>query len=88
VKLVKSTTNATVAGLSKGKGELQMTLTYKDGEKTIVVPASMPIVLSEPGSRADLKRGEHVLVGATPGADGSLQVERVSVGVRGSIPPV
>ena len=88
VKEVKSTTNATVAVLQKGKSELRMTLAYKDGEKTIVVPASTPVVLSEPGGRADLKRGEHVIVTAATGADGSLQAERISVGVRGSVPPV
>ncbi|HEY1326543.1 MAG TPA: hypothetical protein VGI14_06360 [Casimicrobiaceae bacterium] len=81
-------TNATVAevvGLDKGR---RMTLKYKGGEKVIVVPEGVPIVTFEPGDRAMLKPGAHVLFGATTQPDGSLTATRVNVGKDGLVPPM
>ena len=53
-----SMTNATVAQQVVKQEGNTLTLKYKDGEKTIVVPADIPVVDLVPGSRADLKPGE------------------------------
>ena len=81
-------TNATVAQIVDIDQARRMTLKYKDGEKTVVVPAGAPIVTLEPGERAMLVRGAHVIVSATPRPDGSLTASRVTVGKNGLIPPM
>ena len=81
-------TNATVADVvAVGPGR-RMTLRYKDGEKVISVPANAPIVTFEPGDRAMLKAGAHVLLTATRQPDGSLTAARVAVGKDGLVPPM
>jgi hypothetical protein len=81
-------TNATVADVvSVGPGR-RMTLRYKDGEKVIVVPGNAPIVTFEPGDRAMLKAGAHVLLTATRQPDGSLTAARVAIGKDGLVPPM
>ena len=82
-------TNATVAEIiDVDDGGRRMTLRYKDGEKVIAVPASAPVVTLEPGDRAMLKPGAHVMVGATVRPDGSLTASRISVGKDGLVPPM
>ena len=81
-------TNATVAGSTAAGGGHRMTLTYKGGEKTIVVPDSVPIITSEPGDRSLLTPGAHVVAYARRGTDGTLSVERVSVGRNGFATPI
>jgi hypothetical protein len=81
-------TNATVTEVvAVGTGR-RMTLRYKDGEKVIVVPASVPIVTFEPGERTMMKPGAHVLLTATRQPDGSLTATRVAVGKDGLVPPM
>jgi hypothetical protein len=84
-----SMTNATVAQqVAKQEGNT-LTLKYKDGEKTIVVPADIPVVNLVPGSRADLKPGEKVFVPqAIKGADGTLSAGVILVGRDGIAPPM
>jgi hypothetical protein len=83
-------TNATVtnAGTVAQASEHRMTLKYKDGEKTIVIPADAPIVTFEPGERAMLVPGAHVLLTAAKQPDGSLTAARVVVGKNGLVPPM
>ena len=81
-------TNATVAQIVDIDQARRMTLKYKDGEQTVVVPAGTPIVTLEPGERAMLVRGAHVIVSATPRPDGSLTAARVTVGKNGLVPPM
>jgi len=73
-------TNATVADVVKVDRDRRMTLKYKDGEKTVLVPANVPIVTFEPGERTMLKPGAHVLLTATRQPDGSLTAAGVAVG--------
>ena len=80
-------TNATVATAAQGGGAHTLKLTYKGGEKTVVVPASVPLVRSEPGDRSLLVRGAHVIVTAHRDADGGMTVDRVTVGKNGFVPP-
>ena len=81
-------TNATVAQILSVDQAHRMTLKYKDGEQTVAVPAGAPIVTLEPGDRAMLKPGAHVIVSATPRADGVLTASRVTVGKDGLVPPM
>jgi hypothetical protein len=83
-------TNATVtnAGTVAQAGGHRMTVQYKDGQKTIVVPADAPVVTFEPGERAMLVPGAHVLLTAAQQPDGSLTAARVVVGKNGLVPPM
>jgi hypothetical protein len=81
-------TNATVAEVVAVGPARRMTLRYKDGEKVILVPANAPIVTFEPGDRAMLKPGAHLLLTATRQPDGSLTAARVAIGKDGLVPPM
>ena len=81
-------TNATVAEIVDIDQARRMTLKYKDGEKTIVVPTGAPIVTLEPGERGMLVRGAHIIVSATQRPDGALTASRVTVGKNGLVPPM
>ena len=81
-------TNATVAEIVSIDANRRMTLEYKDGRKTIVVPPDAPIVTFEPGNRDMVKPGAHVIVGASIRPDGSLAASRLSVGKDGLVPPM
>ena len=65
-----------------------MTLKYKDGEKVVIVPAGAPVVTFEPGDRAMLVPGAHVMFGANKQPDGTLTAARVNVGKDGLVPPM
>jgi hypothetical protein len=81
-------TNGTVAEIVAVDKFRRMTLRYKDGEQTVVVPGDAPIVTIEPGDRAMLKPGVHVILTAAARPDGSLGASRVSVGKDGLVPPM
>ncbi len=83
-------TNATITAVAPAaqSGARQMTLKYKDGERTIVVPENTPIVTFEPGERTLLVPGAHLLLTATKQPDGSLTATRVAVGRNGLVPPM
>jgi hypothetical protein len=80
-------TNGTVGDLVGSKGRT-LTVKYKGGEKTVIVPDDVPIVSIEPGTRALLTPGAHVIVFASKGADGSLTAISVNVGEKGLTPPM
>ena len=82
-------TNATVADAAVERtGGRRMTLKYKDGEKTVIVPPDAPIVTFEPGERAMVVPGAHVIVTASKHPDGALTAARVAVGKNGLVPPM
>jgi hypothetical protein len=81
-------TNATVAEVVAVGPARRLTLRYKDGEKVVVVPDGVPVVTFEPGDRAMLKAGAHVLLTATKQPDGTLTAGRVAVGKDGLVPPM
>jgi hypothetical protein len=81
-------TNATVADLVKVDNDRRVTLKYKDGETTVLVPGDVPIVTFEPGERGMLKPGAHIIVTATKQPDGSLTAGGVAVGKDGLVPPM
>jgi hypothetical protein len=80
-------TNGTVGGLVGSKGRT-LTVKYKGGEKTVIVPDDVPIVSIEPGTRALLTPGAHVIVFVTKGADGGLAAMRILAGEHGLTPPM
>lgn len=85
----KSTmTNGTVGQEVVGTTGQSLTVKYKGGEKTVIVPPNVPVVTFEPGDRAELTPGAHVIVFAQTSADGGLTSERVAVGKNGLTPPM
>ena len=81
-------TNGNVEQTATSSDGQVLMLKYKDGEKKIVVPNDIPIVVYEPGDRAELKPGAAIFISAaTKEPDGTLQTPRVNVG-RGVAPPM
>lgn len=73
--------------VSASAHQRSLTLRYQGGEKVVVVPDTVPIVMVEPADRSLLAPGAHVVVFATTKPDGSLVAERVTVGKNGFVPP-
>ena len=87
-------TNATVADLvaapANVPGGQKMTLKYKDGEKTVLVSAGVPIVTFKPGKQDEaalLVVGAKVLITAQE-QGGKPTALRVTVGRNGFAPPM
>ena len=80
-------TNANVAKVVKAAGGNELTLEYKGGSQTILVPEGTPIIDFIPGDKSLLVPGATVFVGATQGADGKLSAGRVAVSKDGAKPP-
>jgi hypothetical protein len=82
-------TNATVSEVMAKADAQTLTLKYKDGEKTVVVPSGVPIVAFVPGDRSELKAGAKIFIaGAAKQPDGSLVAARIGVGRDGLTPPM
>jgi len=81
-------TNATVEAVVDGTAGREMALTYKGGKQKIVVPAGVPIVTFEAGTKDMLKPGALVFVGTQQAADGTFSAGRVNVGKNGFKPPM
>ncbi|MEJ1164319.1 hypothetical protein V9K97_11490 [Variovorax sp. CCNWLW186] len=86
-------TNATVADLAAAlksvRGGQQLRLTYKGGEKIIVVPPNVPVVTFRPGTEALLVPGAKVLVNAQEkNENGTPTALRVTAGRNGFAPPM
>jgi len=80
-------TNATVAELTATPQGRAMTLRYKDGEKTVIVPDGVPIVTFKPGDRTLLVAGAKVVVTAQL-RDGKPTALRALAGRNGFAPPM
>jgi hypothetical protein len=77
-------TNATVAKVA-GRN---LTLKYKDGEKSVVVPPDAKVVKLEPSDRSQLKPGVHLFAIASRQSDGTFRAERLTIGKDGLVPPM
>jgi hypothetical protein len=85
----KSTmTNGTVGQEVKATDGNTLTVNYKGGQKSIVVPPDAPVVMFAPGDKAMLVPGAHVQVQARRSDDGKLTADRVLVGKDGLVPPM
>ncbi|MET3918194.1 hypothetical protein ABID97_004976 [Variovorax sp. OAS795] len=84
-------TNATVADLAAApksvRGGQQLRLTYKGGEKTVIVPPDVPVVTFRPGNESLLVPGAKVLVNAQE-KNGTPTALRVTAGRNGFAPPM
>ncbi|MFC6338120.1 hypothetical protein GIR22_09440 [Pseudomonas sp. CCM 7891] len=77
-------TNGTVGKLSKANGRT-LTVSYKGGEKQLIVPNDVPIAYVEPGKADELVKGAKVVV--FPAQDGK-SARGVAVGKDGFQPPM
>jgi len=80
-------TNGSVSATSSEKGAKQLTVTYKGGEQTILVPPTAPIVTFAPGTMSEVTKGAVVFVNATKD-DGKVTANAVAVGSEGVNPPM
>ena len=80
-------TNAAVDGLSSSPTGRTIKLKYKDGEKTLNVPLSAPIVTIKPGDNTLLVTGAKVIVTAEL-RDGKPTATRIIAGRNGFAPPM
>jgi hypothetical protein len=81
-------TNATVAESVAGNDGHTLRVTYKNGEKKVVVSPNTPVVTYVPADKSDLKAGAKVIAALKRLPDGSFETDRVSVGRDGLTPPM
>jgi len=81
------TNGAVEARIDRAEGP-QLTVTYKGGQRTIVIGKSTPIVAFAPGARGDLKAGAAIVARAAKAADGAYEATRILVGKDGLTPPM
>jgi len=82
-------TNAAVTQQVKKVEGNTLTLKYKDGEKTIVVPSDATVVNLVPGDKADLKPGAKIFIPRwEKKADGTWEATVAVVGRDGITPPM
>jgi hypothetical protein len=80
-------TNATVGAVVPGAKGRMVTLHYKDGEKTILIPDGVPVVTLKPGDRSLLVPGAKVMVTAQV-RNGQPTALRITAGRNGFQPPM
>jgi hypothetical protein len=80
-------TNANLAKVVKTANGNELTLEYKGGSQTILVPEGTPIVDFVPGDRSLLVPGATIFTGAQVAADGKITTGRVAVSKDGVKPP-
>src|SRR5262249_9506188 len=82
-------TNANVEAVVARADGSALTLRYRDGEVTVVVPPAAPIVRFAPGDRSLIVPGASIaLFRPTRATDGTLLASRVTVGVNGTRLPM
>jgi hypothetical protein len=86
-------TNATISNIVGTQGAvtdngLTLTLTYKDGTQTVVVPKGTPVVLLGQGDASMLKPKAKVSVTGSKDSSGALTATRILVGLDGATPPI
>ncbi len=80
-------TNGTVSASDAKGASRQITVTYKGGQQTILVPPTAPVVAFEPDTMADLTKGKVVFVVAN-NDNGALTANAVAIGTEGAPPPM
>jgi hypothetical protein len=80
-------TNGNVAAASTKDGAKELTVAYKDGQQTIVVPSTAPIVTFKPGSMSDVTKGASVFIIALKD-EGKITATTIAVGMDGGRPPM
>ncbi len=82
-----SMTNGTIGSVVGTSGRT-MTVDYKGGQKKLSVPDDVPVVDLEPGSKALLKPGAHVVAFGPKNSDGTVDAKRIIIGEDGTVPPM
>ncbi len=82
-----SMTNGTIGSLVVANGRT-VTITYKGGEKKVLVPDDVPFVSYAPADAKALTVGANVIINGTRAADGTVTAGSVSVGQDGLVPPM
>jgi hypothetical protein len=80
-------TNASVAKSVKASSGQELTLQYKDGAKTVVVPPNIPIVTMMPGDRSLLVPGAFVMVFGTSAPDGTVSARAIQATSKDGVRP-
>ena len=80
-------TNGTVGAVTGNVGRT-LTVSYKGGKQTIVVPPGTPVVTFDPGSRALLVANAHIILFGQRASDGKITAMRILVGKNGLVPPM
>lgn len=80
-------TNGTVSSAGEADGARQITVTYKGGKQTVLVPPTAPIVRYQLGTAAEVKSGAKVFVNAVRDGN-SVTARSVAVGIDGVTPPM
>lgn len=86
-KVASTMTNGNVAATKLSDGVKRLTVTYKGGQQTIIVPPTAPVVKFSPGVKADVANGSHVFIKASE-TDSKVTADVVAVGVDGVVPPM
>jgi hypothetical protein len=81
-------TNITATSAATSDGGKTLTLTYKDGHQTVIVPPDAPTVLLGPGDASMLTVHAKASVTATKDSSGKLNATRILVGLGGATPPI
>jgi hypothetical protein len=83
-----SMTNGTVDSPVESVDGLTITVSYKGGERKVVIQPDTAVVTYGPADKSDIKPGAPVFVFARKQADGSLTAGAVTVGKNGVAPPM
>lgn len=78
-------TNGTVKKTT-GSDSRTLVVDYGKGEKTINVPANVPVVAFQPADKSAIVKGAHVFVIGKPGTP--VAAGLVAVGINGTVPPM
>lgn len=81
-------TNGTVGEVTATPDGRKIIVSYPGGERTITVPADVPIVQITNGTQDQLKPGLPVFLIAFPTPDGSPATGAVAIGENGAAPPM
>jgi hypothetical protein len=83
-----SMTNATVDQSVVSNDGHTLLIKYKDGEKKVLVSPETPVVTYVPTDKSELKAGAKVIAFFKKLPDGSLEANRINVGLNGLTPPM
>lgn len=81
-------TNGALTKTVTGNDGHVLTMTYKGGEKQVVLTPQTVVVTFVPAERADIKVGAKIIAATSRAADGALEATRISVGRDGLTPPM
>jgi hypothetical protein len=81
-------TNGALTKTVTGNDGHVLTMTYKGGEKQVVLTPQTVVVTFVPAERGDIKVGAKIIAATSRAADGALEATRISVGRDGLTPPM